>query len=920
MKIAVRCPRCQTEYRLNPELRGQRILCPNLACGEVFEAWPMPEVMPGLPPGREEQRGTSAGGGYVSGSVGELVPIIPAEPALAPLPPEEAHLEVVAPTPPAPTPPEPGSGPSAPTPRRSPAVPSERTPRDGPPHAARRSPKETLPAGTWADTSPPPPPVRRGPSEAGSTFGVPSPPTPPPPLADGGTAATQATAVTDLPPSEDEQPNAARRRAPWLIALMLSVLVAVLGTGAFVVVQVLRQTEEALAAEARRDYQDGAFGTAEKKFRLLESEYPGSEHAEEYRFWSRLCAMSRQTHDPAVPAEAAMEEFRRFLRDYEKDPLFKQWRKDHPDDLTRRREELANKFLERAQEAIAQGAMETATQRLAQAEQLDAEGVTPRPGADRSPLREKIRRVQELLARAEQRRSIVAQIRGWLGEPTASHFEQAEELARRHGLQDDAEVRGLLQRLFESAIAEVAYVPAQDSKPMAPPSQEEQTLLFVPRLTTRPSASEVPETPAVVFALVQGRLYALAGHSGEVLWTTSVGVDTATLPVRIPASSVHPEMVLVVSSDIHAVTAREVLTGRPRWCQALPAPCLARPLVVGSRTYVPTVDGQVHEIETVAGHRLCSFRLGRGQRLTVGGAWQPGTSWLFFPADGRHVYVLDKGKRRGVAVMQTGHPSGSIRGEPIIAAESGYLILSQADGIDRMQLRAFPLPMAGAPAAAVGPAIHLPGWSWFAPVHDGEKVVLATDAGCLHLVGINQPGNRDTPLFPYLPESCSVGPDASVGAGGRALVVYARERDFWVLARGGLQRWRLGIGPKKGLQLAPVWPKALPLGSPMHAGQVVEPGTTLVVTTQAMHRPVHLVTAVAADSGAVRWQRQVGLMPAGDPVLVGGAVVLLDQGGSAFVVDPSTREIRAFPWTEPVHGTPLLMSGGDGRSAVAAVG
>ena len=57
--------------------------------------------------------------------------------------------------------------------------------------------------------------------------------------------------------------------------------------------------------------------------------------------------------------------------------------------------------------------------------------------------------------------------------------------------------------------------------------------------------------------------------------------------------------------------------------------------------------------------------------------------------------------------------------------------------------------------------------------------------------GINQPHNRDKPLFPLVPEEIVVG--ASRDQPGRAQVVYADERGFWVLAQGELHSLLLAI-------------------------------------------------------------------------------------------------------------------------------
>ena len=62
----------------------------------------------------------------------------------------------------------------------------------------------------------------------------------------------------------------------------------------------------------------------------------------------------------------------------------------------------------------------------------------------------------------------------------------------------------------------------------------------------------------VVFALTRGVLYALGERDGHVLWFVRVGIDTTTLPVRLPRGEANPrELVLVLSSDANTLTARD---------------------------------------------------------------------------------------------------------------------------------------------------------------------------------------------------------------------------------------------------------------------------------------------------------------------------------------------------------------------------
>lgn len=916
MYISVRCPSCQNRYQLKPELNGKRMRCPNPGCREVFLVRELTETPPPSNPGKA--RSAESNSGFIAGTVGEIVPMVPAEPVdepgLVPLPPEEAEYEVLPDLPPPPpTPKRPAPATRRPAPKAPTNLPPSRT-IPAPQQAPTFEPKELGP-GSWEA-----PPVRRG-KDDGPTEKLSEPePAPPAVLSDEHRADEPASHPADLLPHSD-----ARRRAPWLIVAMLLLVAGALGTGVWYLVVAQSQSEEQLAAEAHKDYAEGRFASAAAKFHQLENEHPDGDHTAEYAFWAQFSDISKQVSELSTPPDDALAELRKFLKEHDKHPLLRQLEKQHPEDLANRYEQLTKKLLALADQHVQKDELDPARQRLAQAEQVEAEGQRYASAAHVS--RADLERVRQAIVRAQLRRDVLAEIRGLLTQPDVSHYEQAENLAQRHGFTDDPEIKKLIDGLYTSVIAQVTYSPARE--PAAPVAVEdrETTLVLVPRIgeaETRSSRTAPSASGNVIFALARGYLYALDEASGSLRWATRVGIDTTTLPVRVPASSTHGEMVLLLSSDTNTLTARDALTGQALWQYPLRAPCLGRPLLVGQRAYVPTLDGQIHEFEIVAGHRLGSYRLGRGQRLTVGGAWQEGTNLLYFPADSRHVYVLDKDQKQCVAILQTGHPSGSMRGEPILTLDPAYLILTQTEGLGAMQLRAFALPIASPNQPPREPAVRVPGWSWFPPLHDPEKIVLATDAGMLGLFGINQPQNQDQPLFAYLPQEFRLGPPDLTA--GRAQVVHADEHDVWVLARGHLRHLRLGLDAANGLTMADVWKQPVSLGAPLHAGQVNDSRDTLFVVTLAPDRPVCLATAVAAQSGRIRWQRQLGCLPRGEPLLLGKDVVLLDSAGGVFRFDPEPTKpsFQAQSWLldTPPQSAPLLIAGPDGKSAyeMACVG
>ncbi|MBO0700769.1 MAG: PQQ-binding-like beta-propeller repeat protein, partial [Zavarzinella sp.] len=304
-------------------------------------------------------------------------------------------------------------------------------------------------------------------------------------------------------------------------------------------------------------------------------------------------------------------------------------------------------------------------------------------------------------------------------------------------------------------------------------------------------------------------------------------------------------------------------------------------------------DGTVAEIALTTGEITGRIVIGRPLGPTM--AARPGTTLLYIPADARAVYVFDvnrtdpDGKRLDpvrVGVMTTGHGPGSLRGVPVFSTPDPndpgpkFLVLGEAAGLETMKLRAFRLPDAPDAAPEDSPAtreITLPGWASFPPYCDGEKLAVVTDKGQFGLYGLKLAGNEDQDLFAFPAQPATHDPRLS-----RGQVVRAEEGAFWILAAGQLQRLRFGINAAEGVRLVP-YGDPIPVGEPLHNPQVNASGDTFVVVTQ--EGMTCRATAVDATTGEVRWRRELGLMAKGDPLQIGGAVVILDQAGGFYRID-----------------------------------
>ncbi len=955
MHITVHCPSCGSQYQLDPGLRGQRMRCPNPICRQVFEVRGDGDGETAAPtrtdPGREtvlqlspkkDPAVTPPRGNQQSGSVEELIPILPAESIDAPnAPPDAYRLEPVdggqeviplRPAEPAGGPAEPSEaaswqvpppvrrgGPATPEPAAEPpALPAEEPPK--------RPTRRDLPRPEPTAAEPPawhaPPPVRRNEEPAGV------------PVFEPETAAAPATDV-DL---GVEPPASRGRRALWIVAAMIfgtGVIATIVIVATFIV---MARAERAQAEVAYKNFEDARYDVSTHEFESLVQKYPKSDQLPRYRFFAELSQLLADVTTVGQAWVVVARHLDQFVSEHRDDPLLKENQKSIRQMYTRLAEQL-----------LAEAQKNGAPDELRQAEQFVAEA-RRQGGGPLDPVLNKIQAdidgARAAIARKKEHQDLLAQIKALgNGKPNNDHLREARRLARQHGFDQDADVQNAIAALQDVIRAQVRYVSLTPTTEPAAAEPVEPSLLVAPLVAgaseaSRPGGTAEAVVPGrVVLALVRGVLYALDQKSSAVRWALRVGIDTTALPVRLSARAESEEMFLVQSADRNTLMALLARNGRVFWQRKLSAPSLGRPVVVGRRAYVPTYDGRVYEIEIAKGSVLGYFDL--NQRLTVGGTHQPDTDLLFIPGDSENLYVLDLSlnnpanqqprPKACVMILHTGHPSGSLRSEPILINRPdparrrngvdwpGYLILNQADGLDWMKLRVFELPI---PRPDAPPLLEqrVKGWSWFQPYHDTEKLAFVTDTGALGLFGVNQIRNQDQPIFPELKE------EPRLGQGeqrlGRAQVVYAKENDFWVVANGEMQRFY--FDPFRA-RMTTLWPNPLRIGSPLHAAQPDEAAKVIVLVTQDLARQVFLVTAVDANDGSVRWQRQLGLECQSDPVKVGGEVVMADRGGGMFVLsDADAAKALGHAWTvadrllaEPLSGdvlTPHLVAEPGGKA------
>jgi outer membrane protein assembly factor BamB len=967
VQINAVCPLCKTSYQLPESMRGQAIRCPNPLCRNIFTAGngqPPPAPSAAAAPDVRAKRPSAKL--QLSGSVGDLVPILPAEqapatPARPPLPVAPVVAEVPDALPLVETEPVTGDEPELfeivkpqaaderptilepvrddhkkpaakpptpqvePTPWQQATPPVRATSEPQPAASPAQAPVPTLetpqelPAGSWETAAPP---VRRTDGEPPAVLLEPSYATP--------------------PPAYDTYPAAPAKKKRGLLKLvaLCAAFLLLVGGGYGVYSFFHAKTETDLFAESMQEYEQGKFSLAAGHFKELQTKFPQSERKAEYAYLEKLSDLRGHLANPQLPPEQGLTEVEKFVADYKDDAFFKA-----------RGRELAQPAAKVLGDAAAAVPMGTQTQevldRIAKlekelADQLEENGLTKEESA---LVDQALERAGVNLARWQEEERVLVRLRGLPGERSPSDaIEEANRLLRLHKMGRHPEALQVMERLYAEHAKGVVYKKVNQELKVDETAPDYANILTVAPVKRSTATGD----NGIVLALARGVLYALRRSNGQLQWWRRVGIDTATLPVRVPAKDPNPELFLVASADSKTLTALNE-SGRAVWEYHLGQPSRGRPLIVERAidrlAYVPTLDGRIDVIELAKGQRLGYYDL--KHRLSTGGVRQPGTDLLYFPADDDCVYVINAKQERLERILYTAHDAGSLRGEPLIIAPDsaalargeGYLLLNQTDGLHAMRLRLFALPLTDrfGPEAVVNPVPRVAGWTWFSPSFDGEKVALLSDEGALGLFGVRQPGANDSLLYPRLsPGGVSLNEFLKPTATQvRSQVVQVQGNDFWVLAHGKLQHLQIAWGAAAGPRAVPVWPEAIPLGWPLHASQSFTERrdrgqTTFFLVTQSLTEPSYRATSVDADTGQILWQRQLGLVCRATPLPLrlpgddGEPVLLvLDQSGGLFAFDPQQRQANpgehgvrvADPVDDNPDVQPVLLPAGDGQSA-----
>ena len=914
MTLGVRCPHCESQFQLSEDLLGKSMRCPNPDCREIFEVREDRPAVPEPPaPIDLEPDLVAPIAAPTSGSVADFLPVF--EIAAAPLPVMIYDAEVLP------------AAKSLPLPKKAAAI---------------------LPAVKLPEATALPGPREVAWDAAAESLPVPKPPAP----------------KLKPKPVDDTPVGGRRKRKGVPKALLALISVALFGTLVGVVVMLVlrgQQTEAKQVKEAEKLYAEGKFGEAAKRYEELQQEYPDGENTKKYEFFTKLSAAQNAIGSVAARENPAgpHQTFSEFLTEYGESP-FAQPDTGFGSDIVQAGYKLANVFNDNAGDHVKEyrkdraklGELDLAQKSIQQGRELlpQLDRYRGSGGLDAGKAREQFDTTAGEVAKERTRLAVLAPFRNLGAGPTDERIAEFERALKSALLADDKEADSILALARAKLRGLVVFAP---ERRRAVAAIEGPPLAFLaPAVAGSPVAkSGTEETNDAVFGMALGVFYALDAHTGNPLWgrklhATGADPKTMDLPLRIVLADGAIDWVLLPSNldGKPALTAFRTRTGEAIWRQPLADPVLGQPALIGNQLFVPLQDplGTVVHLDVVTGEQFGTLSI----RQPIGGglAALPGVrtdhGFLVVPGDARRIFVLEWGRldadnRREpltcVRSFATHHPKDSLRVEPMLtsggdANASARLTLCEGDGPTSMKIRSFPLPPAdelskpqseGDIELAAVAETPVAGWCWFAPISDGERVSVSTDAGVFMAFGINQVGNSDKGLF-SLPGQPPAKEQDQVC---RSQVIAQDEDAIWVLMGNRLVRLKVAVDGAKGYRLEPRG-EARKLGEPLARSQVRPALNRAFVTYRPSAGGAVRMMAFDLETGSPAWERQLGASAIHPPIpLPNKDYLLLDAFGGAYRIrDTATRPEQETALVVETITPPADGSGGPTRAAVSADG
>ena len=670
------------------------------------------------------------------------------------------------------------------------------------------------------------------------------------------------------------------------------------GIGAWYFISRVEGNKAKLEKQAEEFVIGGNFGQGKRAFEELSKQYPDPKDQTRYNFWLKWSDINLEANSGRPEGlKAARASLVDFYSNYKADPVFRE--RNFKSLIWNLAILIADRSADQATKSEDAELVATTESMLNLAKDTwGSEKDSNEAEKKQKNAEAKLAQAKEVVSSAETRKLLIKQFDQILDRREPQGADIALNLfdEKVKALPLLAKQEQLNRKLEEILTAEPGWITYR-SVNQAANSQIQNaqgtSLLLCPPI--KPAPTDAVDDGTCVLALAKGTLYGLSTATGEPRWAIRVGLDTQGLPARLPSRKGQPDIALVISVNErkqYMLNAVDVNNGKYLWQRNLSAASVTGAMLIGSRAYLPTMDGRLNVIDLANGRLLGYFEL--GYPLPYKPLHDAKHNRLYVPAESKRIFVIDLGKNQCVDILYTNHPSRGLRGEPVIT--DSLIVLAEQAGVGAMKIRAFALQDKG---KDIKPKVEktIPGHAWFKPYFDGDMIGFLSDKGYLMLFGTNRGPTKDDPLMPItdapLPIGVPPGAEPSTVEPSKATqIAYVNLNDWWMLVNDRLYIQRFDVYRK---QMVSVSDATLELGSPIHMASVSQDNRFVILVTQTANRV--LATAMHRSSNKVYWQRQLGVTPAQEAVSMGNHVLTIDRSGAVFQVD--ARKIPAnmdMPW------------------------
>ncbi len=691
-----------------------------------------------------------------------------------------------------------------------------------------------------------------------------------------------------------------KRSSKGKVIVLSIILLFIIGTavGAWFIIGRMEGNKAKLERQAEEFVISGNFSMGKRAFDELSKQYPDPKDQTRYQFWLKwtdinLDAASGQPEKLKTARTALMD----FHSNHKGDAVYRD--RNFRSLIWNLAVMIAERAAEQASKSEDADLVAASEAMLALAKDTWGVEKDPKEAEKKQQAAEgKLTQAKEVVNAADTRKMLVKQFDQILDrrEPRGADIAinlYDEKIKAMPLLAKQEVLNGKLQEILKAEPGWITYRSVNQAPNAQIQNAQGTSLLLCPPI--KPAPAGAADDGTCVLALAKGTLYGLSTMTGEPRWAIRVGLDTQGLPARLPTRKGQPDIALVISVDErkqYMLNAVDVNSGKYLWQRNLSGASVSGALLIGSRAYLPTMDGRLSIVDLANGRLLGYFEL--GYPLPYKPLHDPKHNRLYVPAESKRIFVLDLGKNQCVDILYTNHPSRGLRGEPVVT--DSMIVLAEQAGVGAMKIRAFALQDAG---IDIKPKAErtIPGHAWFKPYYDGDVIGFLSDKGYLMIFGTNRGPTKDDALVALteapLPIGAPPGAEPTTVEPNKAtLIAYVNLNEWWMLVNDKLYIQRFDVYRK---QMVPVPDATQDLGSPLHHASVSQDNRLVILVTQASNRV--LATAIHRSTNRIFWQRQLGVTPAQEAISMGDHVLTIDRSGAVFQVD--ARKIPAKveePW------------------------